>query len=81
MGDNMDKKLRTIQDIPVEADGTLSEAEIAALVGDAVLSWSWEGRCLGRIELVRQGDGVRVYTYEKPQMAFVSKEYLMGQSF
>ena len=31
MGDNMDKKLRTIQDIPVEADGTLSEAEIAAL--------------------------------------------------
>lgn len=79
-GDDMDTILRTIQDIPVEADQTLSEAEVNTLVHEVIISWKWEGRCLGRIELARQADGVCVYAYEKPQMEFVSKAELLSQS-
>ena len=79
-GDEMDTILRTIQDIPVEADQTLSETEVNALVHEVILSWKWEGRCLGRIELAHQADVVCVYAYEKPQMEFVSKAWLLSQS-
>ena len=78
-GDEMDTILRTIQDIPVEADQTLSEAAVNTLVHEVILSWKWDGRCLGRIELARQADGVCVYAYEKPQVEFVSKAWLLSQ--
>lgn len=67
-GRQMYNQLRymTIQGIAVAADPSLSCQQINKLVGEVVQSWAWEGRQLGRIELIRDGQWVHVCSYEQP---------------
>ena len=60
-----------IHGIPVAADPALPREKINELVSDLIQTWAWEGRELGRIELIRTGQLINVYSYEKPSIKFV----------
>ena len=64
-------RLQIIQGIPVEIDLSLPQEAVNQLVGDVFLSWQWEGRRLGKIELIKVEDGVNVCAYEQPCVQFV----------
>jgi len=64
----------TIQGIAVAADASLSCHQINKFVGEVVQSWAWEGRQLGRIELIRDGQRIHVCSYEQPSIQVVSCE-------
>ncbi len=66
----------TIQGIPVETDPSLSREQINKLVCEVVQSWTWEGRQLGRIELIRDGHLVHVCSYEQPSIQIVPCEII-----
>ncbi|HMM22871.1 MAG TPA: hypothetical protein PKA10_19305 [Selenomonadales bacterium] len=55
-----------IHGIPVTADSELSREEAKKIVGDLVRDWSWEGRQLGKVEMISDGLLVHVCSYEKP---------------
>lgn len=61
----------TICGIPVQATSSLSRKKINKLVCDVIRSWNWEGRQLGRIDLIRDGQWVHVYSYEQPTIHIV----------
>lgn len=56
----------TIAGIPVRADLSLSSEEIRQIVCEISQAWTWEGRQLGRIELIRVGQWVHICSYEQP---------------
>lgn len=56
----------TMDGIPVRADPSLSREQINKLVYEVVQSWTWEGKTLGRIELIRDGQWVHICSYEQP---------------
>lgn len=57
-----------IQGVPVAADPALDREKINALALDVIQSWNWEGRELGRIELIRDAQSIHVCAYEKPSI-------------
>jgi hypothetical protein len=57
-----------IDGIPVVADPALPREKINKLVTEVTQSWSWEGRQLGRIELISDGQLIHVCSYEKPSV-------------
>jgi len=59
-----------IHGIPVVADPTLSQEKINIIVAEVIQSWIWEGRQLGKIELLCDGKSVQVCSYEKPSIHF-----------
>jgi hypothetical protein len=59
-----------IHGIPVVADPALSWEKINKIVAELVQTWAWEGRQLGKIELISDGQLVHVYSYEKPSIQF-----------
>lgn len=61
----------TIHGIPVKTDPSLSWEEIHNLVCEVVQAWTWEGRELGKIELIRDGQLVHVCAYDKPSITLV----------
>jgi hypothetical protein len=70
-----------IQGIPVAADSVLSENTIKRLVGDLIKAWEWEGKKLGRVELICDEHIIHVFSYEKPTVKLISlqndtKEFL-----
>jgi hypothetical protein len=54
-----------IQGVPVLADPALSEETIQRIATDLIQSWAWEGRQLGKIELICDKNWVHACTYEK----------------
>ena len=60
-----------IQDIPVMVDPTLSWEEINKIVTEIIQDWAWEGRTLGKIELLSDGQLVHICSYEKPSVKLV----------
>lgn len=56
----------TIAGIPVRADMSLSREEINKLVYEIIQDSTWEGRPLGRIELIRDKQRIHVCSYEQP---------------
>lgn len=62
----------SINSISVEASQSLSQKEVTMLFNEIVRSWNWEGKKLGRLELIRDGQWVHVYSYEKPSIKIVS---------
>ena len=55
------------EDITVAADRRIARDTVVSLVADIRESWRWEGREVGRIELVQENDReIRVLTYERP---------------
>lgn len=70
-----------IQGIPVAADSALPENTIKRLVGELIKAWKWEGRELGRIELIFDGHIIHVFSYGKPAVQLIplqndAKEFL-----
>jgi hypothetical protein len=62
---------QTIHGIPIVADSALSTEEIDTLVFELVQEWAWEGRQLGKIELISNGNLVHICSYEKPSTRIV----------
>ncbi|WP_371371051.1 hypothetical protein [Sporomusa aerivorans] len=56
----------TVSGIPVRADMSLSREEINKLVYEIIQDFAWEGRLLGRIELIRDKHRIHVCSYEPP---------------
>jgi hypothetical protein len=54
-----------IQGVPVFADPTLSLEDIRNVAMDLIQSWAWEGRALGKIELISDKNRIHACTYEK----------------
>ncbi|MCC5468148.1 hypothetical protein [Pelosinus baikalensis] len=59
-----------IHGIPVMADPALPREEINALISDLIQTWTWEGRQLGKVELVSDGQLIHVCCYEKPSIQY-----------
>lgn|GEM_PF-1064140 len=57
---------RTIADTPVRADLSLSREEINKLVYEIIQDPAWEGRPLGRIEIIHDKQWIHIYSYEQP---------------
>lgn len=57
---------RVIQTIPVVWDTSLSWEEIDNLAHEIIQTWAWEGRALGRIECLRDGQLIHIHAFEKP---------------
>jgi len=75
------KMCTIIQGIPVAADSILPENTIKRLVFELIKDWEWEGRELGRIELICDGNIIHVVSYGKPVVKRISlqndaKEFL-----
>ena len=60
-----------IHGIPVESDPSLSTEEINKLVCEVIQSWTWEGRKLGKVEIIRDGQWMQVHSYEQPSIQLV----------
>lgn len=60
-----------IHGIPVESDPSLSLEEINKLVCEVIQSWTWEGRKLGKVEIIRDGQWMQVHSYEQPSIQLV----------
>ena len=60
-----------IHGIPVVADPALPREKINELVSDLIQTWAWEGRQLGKIELINDGQLILVCSYEKPSIKLV----------
>jgi hypothetical protein len=57
-----------IHGIPIVADPALPWEKINKLVAEVIQSWVWEGRQIGRIELISDGQLIHVCSYEKPSV-------------
>jgi hypothetical protein len=62
--------------IPVTTDLTLKETR--RIVRELVQDWAWEGRQLGKVELIRDGQFVHVCSYEKPTVTAISLNNVKG---
>ena len=60
-----------IQGISVTADPTLTRAETNRIVSKLIKDWAWEGKILGKIELIRDGTWIRICSYEQPSIQIV----------
>ncbi len=55
-----------VQGIPVAADCLLSQEQINQLVTEVKQTWTWEGRQVGRIEIIRAEEMIHLLAYEPP---------------
>lgn len=55
-----------IQGVSVFADPALPRAATRAIALELIQTWNWEGRALGKIELIYGNDQIHVQAYEKP---------------
>lgn len=60
-----------IHGIPVMANPALPREEIKELISDLIQTWAWEGKQLGKVELVSDGQLIHVCPYEKPSIQYV----------
>lgn len=58
-----------IRGIPVIADPGIAMNETRKLVLELVQDWAWEGRRLGQIELIRDGQWVHICSYEQTSLS------------
>ncbi|HWR43710.1 hypothetical protein [Sporomusa sp.] len=64
-----------VQGIPVAADSSLSQDQISQLVSELKQTWTWEGRQVGRIELICAGQMIHLLAYEKPVFQCIPLKY------
>ncbi|SDN02470.1 hypothetical protein SAMN04488502_110109 [Dendrosporobacter quercicolus] len=69
----------TIEGIPIRADPSLSPQEVRQTVYEILQDWTWEGRHLGKIELIRNGQWVHICSYEKPITQLIPAKYLVKE--
>ncbi|MBP2628431.1 MAG: hypothetical protein H6Q68_3142 [Firmicutes bacterium] len=64
-----------IQGISVAADPSLSQEQISQLVSELKHTWTWEGRQIGRVEIICAGQMLNLLTYEKPVFKRIPLNY------
>lgn len=57
-----------IHGIPVTADPALSREETDKIISGLIQDWAWEGKQLGKVELIRDGSWIRICSYEQPSI-------------
>lgn len=62
---------KTIFGIPVTADAGVSREETKRIMDELARDWAWEGRQLGKVELISDGQFVHVCSYEKPLVTVI----------
>ncbi|SDF52996.1 hypothetical protein [Sporomusa acidovorans] len=55
-----------IQGIPVATDPSLLPEQINLIIAELKQDWAWEGRQVGRVEVVCSGQMIHIVSYEKP---------------
>lgn len=55
----------TIHGIAVQACGDFTADEVFQLLSDLIPAWTWEGKIVEKVDLVRKGTQVHVYAYEE----------------
>ncbi len=55
-----------VQGIPVAADCSLPQEQINQLVAELKQTWTWEGRQVGRIEIICAEEMIHLLAYEPP---------------
>ncbi len=66
--------IKTICGIPVTVGAGLSPAETEKVVSDIARDWAWDGRQLGKVELISDGRFVHVCSYEKPVVTVILRK-------
>lgn len=61
-----------IQGIPVIADPLLSQEDISAFVSQYMRICEWEGRQIGKIELISDGQLIHVCTCDRESTSLIS---------
>jgi hypothetical protein len=64
--------------IPVDADAGISREETRRILCELAREWAWEGRQLGRVELISDGQFVQVCSYEKPVVTVIPRKTPKG---
>lgn len=57
---------KMIHDILVIWDSSVSWEDIHDVVHDCIQTLTWEGKKLGRIECMRDGQQIHIHAFEKP---------------
>lgn len=57
-----------IQGIAVTADLEMPHEETVRIVSNVIKEWDWDGKKLGKIELIRDGAWIRICSYEQPSI-------------
>lgn len=60
-----------IQGISVTADSALPQEETIKIVSKLMEDWAWEGKQLGKIEIIRDGAWIRICSYGQPSIQLV----------
>jgi len=60
-----------IQGISVTNDPALTLEETTRIVSKIIKDWDWEGKQLGKIELIRDGIWIRICSYEQPSIQII----------
>lgn len=60
-----------IQGISVTTDPTLTKEETIKIVSNLIKDWTWEGKKIGKVELIRDGTWIHVCSYEQPSIQIV----------
>lgn len=65
---------RIIYGVQVNADHKLLEEEIQNIVLEEMRAWTWEGKKLGKVDLIVDGEYINIYSYENPLVKQVHRE-------
>ncbi len=57
-----------IKGVPVTTDLTLPQEEMNKIVSKLIKDWTWAGKELGKIELIRDGACILICSYEQPSI-------------
>ena len=57
-----------IQGIAVTTDSALPQEETVRIVSKVIKEWDWNGKKLGKIELIRDGEWIRICSYAQPSI-------------
>jgi len=60
-----------INGIPVTTDPALTPEETNRIVYKLIKDWVWEGKQLGKVELIREGKWIRICSYEQPSIQII----------
>jgi len=60
-----------IQGISVTTDPTLTQEETIKIVSKLIKDWTWEGKKIGKVELIRDGEWIHICSYEQPSIQIV----------
>jgi hypothetical protein len=64
-----------IQGIPVATDPSLLPEQINLIISELKQTWAWEGRQVGRVEIICAGQMIHIVSYEKPILQCIPLDF------